>query len=156
MTFEESLSTLALNTGRIATALESLIESQGIVNKSDGLDLVQHHKDLIEKNSKKAAKKKKKKVAVKKVEEEVVEELKQEAKAPTKTVKVVGKQPDPDADTKYTIKDVRESLKDLQAKTNQGVVKSLLKSYGASTLPQLTSANYSRVIADVREQLADE
>jgi dGTP triphosphohydrolase len=151
MTFEESLSTLALNTGRIATALESLIESQGIVNELNAPDLV----EKAEKNIKKAAKKKKK-VAAKKVEEEEVEELKQEAKAPTKTVKVVGKQTDSDADTEYTIKDVRDSLKDLQAKTNQGVVKSLLKSYGASTLPQLTSANYSRVIADVREQLADE
>jgi hypothetical protein len=94
MTIEEALARSALNLGRIADALEALVNSQGIV---------------------------------------------------------------PGTKVTLTIKDdVRPVLKRLREDKSHAAVKSLLKTYGASTLQQLEEKNFANVIADALEQLGEE
>lgn len=135
MTIEEALSRLALNTGRIAEALEAIASAQGIVpdvpgdDKQDELDLEAPKAPAKKKASKKKAKKKaSKKTTVGK---------KQEEAEPTLDLKA----------------DVRPIMKELQSKVSGAAVKSLLKKYGASTLPSLEARHYENIVADAKEQL---
>jgi hypothetical protein len=127
MTIEETLSRLAINSGRIAEALEALVTAQGIVPDVPGGD------EKPEPAKKKASKKK----ASKKT-----------------TKKTVGKTEEPAEPTLDLKEDVRPIMKQLQSKVSGAAVKSLLKKYGASTLPTLEPRHYENIVADAKEQLA--
>ncbi len=127
MTIESDLKSIDTNLGRIAAALEALLAERGYV--PDGPTTVELDDDETPTPKKKKGKKK----------------------------TVVGK-PDKKKgdDTELTDKDVRAELKILQETINQAAVKSLLKSYGASTLGQLSEKKYQRVIDDARQRVEEE
>lgn len=136
MTFEETLSRLAMNTGRIADALEALASSQGIVAEPPGEE---------EEETKPAAKKTGKKKASKK----------KASKKKTNKQKV-GKEKDDDDDdgAELTLKDdVRPIMKRLKAEVSHAAVKSILRKFNASTLQQLKEKDYARVIAAAEAEL---
>lgn len=131
MTLEECFHRIAINSGRIADALEAIAASQGIVPEAPG----------EEEPAKKPATKKK-----------VTKKKASKKKASKKTV---GKKEEP-AETDLTIKDdVRPVLKKLREEVSHAAVKGLLKKYGASTLQQLEARNYQNIIDDALEQLGD-
>lgn len=133
MTIEEALSRLALNTGRIADALEALAGAQGIVPEAPGGD-----DEKPAEPAKKVTKKKASKKASKKA-----------------TKKTVGKKAE-ESESKLTIKDdVRPVLKRLRDEVNHAAVKSLLKKYGASTIPTLDPKHFENIIADALKELGD-
>ena len=141
MTIEEVLSRLAINTGRIAAALEAIANSQGIV--SGELPPNNEDDESEEVQPKPAAKKKTKKKTSKK------------KKASNK--QKVGKDDDDDDNSGLTIvDDVRPVLKKLREEVSHAAVKSLLKRYGAITLKDLKEKDYAKVIADAMEELGDE
>jgi len=127
MTIEEALSTLALNTGRIATALEAIAQSQGIVSGE------------AEAAVKPAAKKK------------------APGKKPAAEKKAPAKKASKKASAKkkaLTIKDdVRPVLKRLRDEISHDAVKALLKKYDASTIQQVDESNFQNVIDDALEDL---
>jgi phytoene dehydrogenase-like protein len=128
MTIEEALARSALNLGRIADALEALVNSQGIVPGT--------------------------KVTVEEIEPEPEKKPASKKKASKK--QTVGKKEE-EAEVTLTIKDdVRPVLKRLREDKSHAAVKSLLKTYGASTLQQLEEKNFANVIADALEQLGEE
>lgn len=137
MTIEETLSRLAINSGRIADALEAIAGSQGIVPDMPGDD------DEKPVAKKKATTKKKtaKKTATKK------------KASKKKASKKVGKKK-AEVETDLTIKDdVRPVLKQLREEVSHAAVKSLLKKHGASTIQQLDPANFQRIIDDANAEL---
>lgn len=135
MNIEEALSRLAINTGRIADALEAISSSQGIVADP---------KPAPAANEDKPAPAKKKKTTKKKVVKKKASETK------------VGKET-PEPTTSLTIKDdVRPVLKRLRDEVNHAAVKSLLKKYGASTIPTLDPKHYEGIIADALAELGDD
>jgi hypothetical protein len=127
MTIESDLETINENLGRIAAALEALLAERGYV--PTGPTTVEDPDDDDDAPTPK--KKKGKKTTV------------------GKTDKKKGD------DTELTLPDVRAELKILQETINQAAVKSLLKSYGASTLGQLSEKKYQRVIDDAKAQVED-
>jgi hypothetical protein len=134
MTLEESFARLALNSGRIADALEAIAGSQGIVSGEipPGDAPAETKPAASKKTTKKAAKK--------------------------KTVKkTVGKKEAPaEEESELTIKDdVRPVLKRLRDEVSHAAVKSLLKKYGASTIQQLDSKNFQRIIDDAIEDIGE-
>jgi phytoene dehydrogenase-like protein len=138
MTIEEALARSALNLGRIADALEALVNSQGIVPGTKvTVEEIEPEPEKKPASNKKATKKKaSKKKASKK--------------------QTVGKKEE-EAEVTLTIKDdVRPVLKRLREDKSHAAVKSLLKTYGASTLQQLEEKNFANVIADALEQLGEE
>jgi hypothetical protein len=145
MTIEEALARSALNLGRIADALEALVNSQGIVpgtNVPGAAPWVTVEEIEPEPEKKPASKKKatKKKASKKKASKK----------------QTVGKKEE-EAEVTLTIKDdVRPVLKRLREDKSHAAVKSLLKTYGASTLQQLEEKNFANVIADALEQLGEE
>lgn len=136
MTIEEALSRLALNTGRIADSLEALVGAQGIVPETPGADDKQDELDLPPPPAKKKASKKK--ASKKKASKKTTVGKKEEKTEPTLDLKA----------------DVRPIMKELQSKVSGAAVKSLLKKYGASTLPSLEARHYENIVADAKEQLA--
>jgi glycerate-2-kinase len=129
MTIEEALSRLAMNTGRIADAMEAIASNQGIVADVPGDD------------SKPPASKKK--------------TAKKASKKKTGNKTKVGKPEEP-TETDLTIKDdVRPVLKRLREEVNHAAVKSLLKKHGASTLQQLDPSKFQRIIDDANAELGD-
>lgn len=143
MNFEDALSRLAINTARIAEALESIAVSQGIVP-----DLSVEEEPAEEEPAeesvpapKKAAKKKKvgKKKAKKKVttdKEETVDE------APGKEL---------------TVKDdVRPVALLLKEKVSHAAVKALLERFGATTLHTLEARHYQSFIDEAMKDIGDE
>jgi FtsZ-interacting cell division protein YlmF len=132
MTIEEALSRLAINTGRIADALEAIANSQGIVPEAPGEP---EKKEPAKPAAKKTTKKKASKKASKK--------------------KTVGKETEK-SESKLTIADdVRPVLKRLRDEVNHAAVKSLLKKYGASTIPTLDPKHFENIIADALKELGD-
>lgn len=129
MGIEKDLSEIRIHTGRIADALEGLLAEHGHVPTSP--TTVEPQEDLDLEPETKPAKKKSKKKAAKK--------------------KVVGKETV--QESKYTLKDVRAKLHELQEAESQAAVKSILKKYAASTLKQLEVQNYERVIDEIDDQL---
>jgi hypothetical protein len=128
MTIESDLKSIDTNLGRIAAALEALLAERGYV--PTGPTTVEDPDD-DEEPTPTPKKKKGKKTTV------------------GKTDKKKGD------DTELTLPDVRAELKILQETINQAAVKSLLKSYGASTLGQLSEKKYQRVIDDAKAQVED-
>lgn len=147
MTIEEVLSRLAMNTGRIAAALEALVESQGIVSSdtpSSNRDLFDDDDEPEVEKPKPAAKKKTKKKTSKK------------KKVANKTK--VGKDDDDDDGTNVPLTiedDVRPVLKKMREEISHAAVKSLLKKYGASTLKDLKPKQYAAVIAEAKDEIGD-
>lgn len=135
MTIEEVLSRLAINTGRIADALEAIASGQGLVPEAPGEP---EKKEPAQKEpAKKAASKKK------------------ASKKATTKKKTVGKKTE-EKETKLTIEDdVRPVLKRLRDEVSHAAVKSLLKKYGASTVPTLDPKHFENVIADALKELGD-
>ncbi len=127
MTIESDIASIKIHLGRIADALEGLLAERGYVPTS--ATTVELDDDDEPTTTKK--KKKGKKTTV------------------GKTDKKKGD------DTELTLPDVRAELKILQETINQAAVKSLLKSYGASTLGQLSEKKYQRVIDDAREKVEE-
>jgi hypothetical protein len=124
MTIEEALSRLALNTGRIATALEALASSQGIVSDEPD-ETPQNELDLepAKAPAKKKTKKKTKKKVVNKTEEKPA--------------------------TKLTVlHDVRPVALKLKKAVSHNAVKHLLEKYGATTLHNLDEKHYQSFIDD--------
>jgi DNA repair exonuclease SbcCD nuclease subunit len=148
MTFEQALATLAINTGRIAEALEALVGAQGIVPGADT------PKPTKEKATKPPAQKE---LLDDDDDDEPVVEKPKNKKASKKKGKttVVGKEKKDDDDApKLTIKDdVRPVLKRLRDEVSHAAVKSLLKKYNVSTIQQLKEKDYPRIIADAEEDL---
>lgn len=133
MTIEEVLSRLAINTGRIADALEAIASGQGIVPEAPG------EPEKKEPAKKATTKKKASKKASKK----------------TASKKTVGKKAE-ESESKLTIKDdVRPVLKRLRDEVNHAAVKSLLKKYGASTIPTLDPKHFENIIADALKELGE-
>ena len=112
MTIESDIASIRINLGRIADALESKNEQQGVVpapnERQAELPL-----EPVKKTQKKVAKKKGEK----------------------KTV--IGKVAKKSDAVEWTIPLLRAQLHLLQEHTNKASAKSLLKKYGASTLKQL-------------------
>jgi len=132
MTIEEALSRLAINTGRIADALEALASSQGIVKDLPGGD--------DEKPAKPAEKKVTKKKASKKASKK----------------KVVGKETEKSEPKLSLTDDVRPVLKRLRDEVSHAAVKSLLKKYGASTVPTLDPKHFENIVADALKEIGDD
>lgn len=138
MNFEDALSRLAINTARIAEALESIAVSQGIV---PDLSVEEEPAEESVPAPKKAAKKKKvgKKKAKKKVttdKEETVDE------APGKEL---------------TVKDdVRPVALLLKEKVSHAAVKALLERFGATTLHTLEARHYQSFIDEAMKDIGDE
>lgn len=128
MSINTDIANVEIHLGRIADALEALLAERGYV--PTGPTTVEHDDDDDEPPAPKK-KKKGKKTTVGKTDKKK------------------------DDDTELTLPDVRAELKILQETVNQAAVKSLLKSYGASTLGQLSEKKYQRVIDDAREQVED-
>lgn len=126
MTIEDALARLALNTGRIADALEGLLAEHGVV--------IEGAAEAIPAASKKTAKKKKDK----------------KKKGET----VIGKT-DPEDDADYSLKDIRGLLHQLQEQENQAAVKSMLKKVGASTLGQVDEKKYAQLAKAIEKILDD-
>jgi len=128
MSIDSDIASVKIHLGRIADALEALLEERGYVPTGP---------TSVEPEPKKGGKKKGKKKKGKET--------------------VVGKKKDKDADNDVVdVKEVRKALKLLQAAVNQAAVKSLLKKYGASTLGALDESKYQRVIDDAMEDVDDD
>jgi len=133
MTIEEAFTRLALNSGRIADALEALLASQGhVVDAPDEQGYLDFDSEGKSTPTKKKASKK---ASKKKAKNEVV----------------VGKQDDDD--TEYDLPMIRAELHKLQEQENQAAVKSVLKKFGASTLGQVDEKKYSQLFAKIQELL---
>lgn len=130
MSIENDLRHINEHLSRIAAALEGLLSEHGHVPTSP-TTVKQPELDLDE--DPKPAKKKK---------------SKKKAKKPIK----VGKQDADNRDTP-TLPDVRAKLHELQEAESQAAVKSLLKSYGASTLGQVDEEHYQRIIDTIDEAI---
>lgn len=126
MTIESDLKSIDTNLGRIAAALEALLAERGYV--PTGPTTVEDPDDKPTPKKKKGKK---------------------------TTVGKTDKKKGDDDDNELTLPDVRAELKILQETVNQAAVKSLLKSYGASTLGQLSEKKYQRVIDDAKAQVED-
>lgn len=148
MTIEEALAKLAINTGRIAEALEALVSDKGIVPDDTRLGVpTTDDSEPVKKKKKKVAKKKpvtKKKPATK--------------KKTTKSKTVVGKSENEDeAESRLSLsKDVRPVLKRLRFEISSAAFKSLLKKYGASTVPDIDPKDYKRIVEDALRDLGEE
>jgi hypothetical protein len=134
MSIETDFKQLRVHLSRIADALEALLAERGYVPDSptsvevdDDDKPVQISEEKPKKKTKKKSKKKDK-------------------------VTTVGKVPTEES-SEFTMKDVRGVLKELQQKSNQAAVKSLLKKYGASTLTQVKEKHYADIIADAQEDM---
>ncbi len=128
MTIESDIASIKIHLGRIADALEGLLADRGYVPESATTVELDDDDEPVRTTKKKDKRKK------------------------TKVGKPDKKKGD---DTELTLPDVRVELKILQETINQAAVKSLLKSYGASTLGQLSEKKYQRVIDDAKAQVED-
>jgi hypothetical protein len=137
MTIEEVLSRLAINTGRIADALEALASSQGIVPEAPGEPV---KKEPAKKEPEKAT---------------ATTTTKKKASKKASKKKVVGKKTEESESTLTIADDVRPVLKRLRDEVNHAAVKSLLKKYGASTIPTLDPKHFANIIADANKELGD-
>lgn len=125
---------------RIADALEAIASAQGIVPEPKTEDEPAAAKKRQAATKKKTAKK----AATKK------------KAAKKKASKKVGKKK-AEPETTLTLKDdVRPVLKRLRDEVNHAAVKSLLKKYGASTVPQLDEQHFERIVADAYAELGED
>ena len=125
---------------RIADALEAIASSQGIVAEPETKDTPA----AAEKRQAATKKKTAKKAATKK------------KASKKKASKKVGKKK-AEPETTLTLKDdVRPVLKRLRDEVNHAAVKSLLKKYGASTVPQLDPQHFERIVADAYAELGED
>ncbi len=168
MTVDKALSTLLETLDRIATSLEALVDSQGIVagtvaprphddpqgdlldaepeddleeepEEIDDLDEEEEPDDLDEEPEPV----KKKKTAKKKSKKKTAKKTR------------VGK-PTADVTSKHSADEVRKKLQDLQLTTgSKAQPMSILKQHGASTFGQLAVAHYDRAVADI-DKILDE
>jgi hypothetical protein len=140
MTIEADLASIKINLGRIAEALEALVNSQGIVpdvvQLEDPIPDEQGQLDLESEEAPPAKKKVSKKKKGKKKD------------------KVVGKTDDEKPE--YSLKDIRGLLHRLQEQENQAAVKSMLKKFSASTLGQVDEKKYAQLAEAITEALDDE
>lgn len=132
MSIENDLRHINEHLSRIAAALEGLLSEHGHVPTSP-TTVKQPDLDLDEDPApKKKAKKKSKKKGKKPV--------------------TVGK-PEADDRATPTLPDVRAKLHELQEAESQAAVKSLLKTFSASTLGQVEEIHYQRIIDNIDERL---
>ena len=140
MTLEEAFARLAINSGRIADALEALTKSQGIVanppeaieppdDDQEQLDLKPPADEKPEPKPKvKKEKKKKNEVVVGKTDDETPE---------------------------WDLPGIRGLLHKLQEQENQAAVKSVLKKFGASTLGQVDKKKFVQLAETIESKLDD-
>lgn len=136
MTLEQALATLAINTGRIADALEASNEQRGVV--ADTPEDTTTRKDVDD--------------ALENVRKKTAKKLKAE-KAKKAKETVVGKTDDETPE--WDLKGIRTLLHQLQEQENQAAVKSALKKFGASTLGQVDKKKFAQLAAHIEKLIDD-
>jgi len=144
MQIEEALAKLAINTGRIATALEAIVESQGIVA---GTRPPAPHDDQKELPLEPAAEEKQD------AEKKPAKKKGKKKKGKKKNEIVVGKTDDEVPE--WDLPGIRGKLHELQEAENQAAVKSALKKFGASTLGQVDAKKYAQLAEHIDGLLDD-